>query len=112
MKDQFELRIGPGGSIESIYDDGLVKLAQDLGADVSAVCRASTVEWEEIDGRKGWVVRSAHDPELAIRVTDWCRWGPAREGALLMFQTREAALREEIRFFWKLLPKKGNEHVE
>lgn len=102
MKDQFEIRIQKDGSIGSIYQDGL---ATALDAKVEEVQRASNVEYEHIEGRTGWTVRSAKDPELALRATDWCRCGPARSGTILTFQTREEALDEEVKHFWGLFGK-------
>lgn len=110
MKNTFELEIGSDGSIRTIYQDGIEAFAEDLGADVSTVCRASHVEFEEVDGRKGWTVRSAKDPEVALRVDDWCRWKPKREGTIVVFQTREEALEEEVKFFWQLMY--GREETE
>ena len=103
MKDRLELEIGPDGIIRTIYRDGIEKLADELGGDVSTVCRASHVEFEEVDGRKGWTVRSAKDPEVALRVSDWCRWLPKRHGTIVTFATREEALTEEVAFFWELM---------
>lgn len=109
MKDRFELRITQDGSIEGIYQDGLAQL---LDANEVRVCRASNVEWEESpDGiEKGWTVRSAKDPELAIR---WRNVGleldqhVVHSGILVFFNNREDALKQEVKFFWDLL---GWEH--
>jgi hypothetical protein len=102
MKNQFEINITKDGKLETIYQDGL---PQKLNAAVEKVERASSVEYENIEGRIGWTVRSAKDPELALRATDWCRCGPARTGAVLTFQTREEALEEEVKHFWGLFGK-------
>jgi hypothetical protein len=102
MKTQFEVIVTKDGSIDTIYQDGL---AQTLDAKVERVERASNVEYEHIEGRVGWTVRSAKDPALALRSTDWCRCGPARTGAILTFQTREEALEEEVKHFWGLFGK-------
>jgi hypothetical protein len=99
MKDTIKLRIQPDGSIDCIYDDDLVTL---LGGEAAQVCRASNVEWLVIDGRSGWTVRSAKDPDLALRTFDWCRWRPSYLGTIVTFQTREEALKEEVKFFWEL----------
>lgn len=109
MKEKFDLVIGEDGSIESIYQDGL---AEALGATTTEVKRASNVEWETVNlptTRSGWVVRAAHDNTLAIRaqfgdVKDSYYVG--REGVLAMFESREDALREEVRFFWDLVKEK------
>lgn len=102
MKNEIDLIVGQDGSIETIYQDGL---AEALGAEESQICRASHVEFEEVDGRKGWTVRSARDTELALRTTDWCRWAPSREGSIVTFTTREEALSEEVKHFWGLMEK-------
>ena len=102
MKDQFEIIITKDGKLETIYQDGL---PQRLDATIEKVVRASNVEYEDIEGRVGWTVRYAKDPSLALRVTDWCRCGPARTGTILTFQTREEALAEEVKHFWGLFGK-------
>lgn len=105
MDDRFELIIDSDGNIQTIYRDGIEELANEMGAEISTVCRASHVEPEEIDGRKGWTVRSAKNPEFALRTTDWCTWKPGFEdaGQVTVFPTRDEAIKEEIRFFWELL---------
>lgn len=64
---ELNLDVGPDGVIKSIYSDKLNDLAEKIGGDLVQVCRLSHVEWEEVGNEKGWTVRSAHDPELAIR---------------------------------------------
>lgn len=86
--------------MEAVYEDGL---ATTLDAKIQEVQRASNVEYETVDGRNGWTVRSAKDPELALRVSDGCPCGPSRTGVVLTFQTREEALNEEVRHFWGLI---------
>lgn len=102
MKKRFSVRFKPDGTMETIYQDGV---AEALGAKTQEVRRASNVEFETIDGRSGWTVRAAHDPSLALRTTDWCRWAPSREGTIVTFKTREEALTEEVKAFWGLLEK-------
>lgn len=107
MKDEFKLVIENDGTVGGVYQDGL---AEALDAEEVRVCRASNVEWEEIDGRAGWTVRAARDSEIALRTTDWCRWAPSREGTIVTFKTREEALAEEVKFFWDLLGKPTKTH--
>jgi hypothetical protein len=75
MKNQFEINITKDGKLETIYQDGL---PQKLNAAVEKVERASSVEYENIEGRIG---------------------------AVLTFQTREEALEEEVKHFWGLFGK-------
>lgn len=100
MKDKFELRITQDGSIESIYQDGL---AEALGATTKDVKRASNVEFENFDGRQGWTVRSASDPQLAIRTIDGDGRFVGYEGTIVTYDSREEALEDEVMFFWELL---------
>ena len=105
MKDEFELKIGPDGTIETIYQEGIEKFAEEMGAEVSTVCRASDVEWEEAGDKKGWTVRSARDPKLAIRSREQgniTELKCLRDGYLHFFETRKEALEVEIQFFWEL----------
>lgn len=106
MKDEFELKIGPDGTIETIYQEGLETFASDMGAEVVSVCRASNVEWEDKEHHKGWTVRAAHDPELALRVVD-AQIVVSREGDVATFMTREAAIKQEVKYFWELLEREG-----
>ena len=103
MKDTIELIID-GSKIESIYQDGLADL---LDAREVQVCRASNVEWEEVEGKKGWSVRAAHDPELAIRaLTIWPYTRIVLKDPLYpvaLFQNREEALVAEVAHFWELI---------
>lgn len=95
----------PQGVMRSIYKDELLPLYESLGK--PKVQRASNVEWEESSDGSGWTVRSAHDPELAIRsiLQDCCyKRVVSRIGDLLVFVTREAALEAEVEHFWELLP--------
>lgn len=106
MKDKVELKISSDGTIETIYQDGIEDFAKDVGGEIAQVCRLSNVEWEEIDGRKGWSVRAAHDTEIALRAQDWCRWEPSKTGTIILFPTRDEALAEEAKFVWGLMPPK------
>ena len=109
LKPQFELKISGDGVIEAMYQDGL---AEVLGAETLRVHRASTIEWEEkasTEGlRRGWSVRSAHDPKMALRIVpDRHPWyQPSKTGMLALFITREQALEAEQAFFWELLDKR------
>lgn len=103
MKDSFELKVGPDGTIETIYQDGIEDFAKEMGAEVSTVCRASEVEWEEIGEQKGWTVRSAKDPHLALReFPDEIQCNRNSQLPMAVFPTREEALKWEIQFFWEL----------
>lgn len=104
-KEEVSFVIGPGGTVEGIYKDGL---AEALGAETKEVRRASLVEWEDIKVAKGWTVRAAHNPELAIRMS--CS-SPLQlmvsasdvVGNVAVFISREMALEYEQKFFWELL---------
>lgn len=99
MKDKFEMEIQPDGTIGMVYQDGIENLADEMGADLVRTCRVSHVEPEG----KEWAVRSAQDPELAIR---WHSNGRepviSREGKLMLFETRDIAIQQEIRFIKEL----------
>lgn len=115
MKPEFELELdSDGGTIRTIYQDGVESFAEELGAEVSSVCRASTVEWEEVGPTmKGWVVRSVRDPVLALRghlaamVYDEnvveVRCSRNTDVPIMVFPTRELALELEVKFFWNLM---------
>lgn len=123
MKDTFELEIGPDGTIKTIYQDGIEEFAQELGAEVSTVCRASNVEWEEASeplnkrfpATKGWSVRSARNglvalrhqsdfnPGIGERYIDSVVCSDNVNLAIILFQTREDALTYEEKFFWQLM---------
>lgn len=118
MKNEMKFRIGPGGVIDTIYQDGLEEFAKDIGADLTTVCRASNVEWEEERVgpwvRKGWSVRAAHDNELALRengILGVPEPSRDRERPVHFFGTREEALKLEVQFFWQLLPPKEDRNV-
>lgn len=107
MKNEFDLKITPDGTIETIYQDGLEDLAKEMGGEVAQVCRASNVEWEEIGTRKGWSVRSAKRPDFALRRL-YDAIEPGLVGNIVLFETREEALTEELKFFWELSNGKGS----
>ena len=116
MKDNVELEIAPDGTIRAMYQDGIERFAEEMGGEISTSCRASDVEWEEAEGKKGWTVRSAYNKHLALRyvTNDGIREIICgRIGELVVFQTREDALKEEVRFFWELLaPKREGNDVK
>lgn len=121
------LEVAEDGTIRTIYKDELIDFAEKIGGDMTTVCRASNVEWEKVEKPlnarfpdiKGWSVRAAHDPELALRVessvnggigdryvdTLVCSRNPNL--AIMLFSTREIALQAEVKFFHQLLPPKG-----
>jgi hypothetical protein len=104
MKDEFELRIGPGGTLEGIYQDGL---AEALDAKTEVVERASNVEWETDGANSGWTVRSAKDPHLALRrIRASTNITASRDFSLdvIFFKEREEALKEEVIHFWEIIP--------
>lgn len=109
MKDEVEIEVGPGGTIKTIYQEGIEDFAKEIGADITGVCRLSNVEWEVIGDAKGWSVRAAHNPEFALRfvVKDGqATFHVATEGDVILFNTRDDALRAESDHIWHLLPKK------
>lgn len=112
---KFDLDVGPDGVIRSIYKDELNKFAADVGGELAQVCRLSHVEWEEIDGKKGWTIRAAHDPDLAIRDNDWThdqlteQYVCARTESGLkisVFPSRDEALTVEQNHYEELMPPK------
>jgi hypothetical protein len=109
MKDKFEVEIAPDGTIQMMYQDGIEQFAKDIGGEIATSCRASNVEWEESDGKKGWTVRSAYDRNLAIRCAKKDGISEivcSRTGELVFFKTRNIALELEVNFFWELLAPK------
>ena len=111
MKQEFEVRILPGGVVQTIYQDGIEAFASELGAEVSSISRASNVEWDKL--LEGWTVKAAHDPRIAIcyavegRCTTYSRFQVADtcNRTIAVFDTRDEALKQEVEFFWQLLPK-------
>lgn len=102
-----ELQFTPDGKVRSIYKDERQSLLKEFG-DLK-VKRASNVEWEKTYNGEGWTVRAAHAPELAIRLV----YNPilanydrhvSIDGLIAVYPTREAALEDELNFFWALLP--------
>jgi hypothetical protein len=77
MSKTISIDLLPDGSIEGIEGEVLHKIAAATGAEVTKSCRASNVEWEDHTDHsgadhwcakgKGLTVRSAHNPDLAIR---------------------------------------------
>jgi hypothetical protein len=122
MKDSFELKVGPDGTIETIYQDGIEQFAEEMGAEVSTICRASNVEWEEVPtplnarfpATKGWSVRSVKNDEKALRMESSLNAGIGdryidtivcsdnKHLAIALFPTREEAIQHEIKHFWEL----------
>lgn len=123
MKAEFELKVGPDGTIETIYQDGIEAFAEEMGAEVATVCRASNVEWEDVGvplnarfpATKGWSVRSVKNPLKALRVKSHFNPGFTDERyfdevvcsddanlGIALFDTREAAITQEIKHFWEL----------
>jgi hypothetical protein len=101
MKDQFDLKVFPDGSMVGIYQDGL---AEAVGAETKEVKRASIVEWEDIGVAQGWSVRAAHNPKRAIRMTyKLVLEVTENDEAPAVFSSREMALEHEEKFFWELL---------
>lgn len=113
-KNEVEMVFGTDGKVRSIYKDELQPLFHDLGK--VKVDRASNVEWEQSpDGKDhGWTVRAAHDRELAIRcilAEGHFKRIVSKQGELLYFNSREAALETELEHFWELLPPQKKEDV-
>jgi hypothetical protein len=112
-KKSIELKIGKGGEITTVYDDAIhAELVLRLPSmQIKEIRRASHVEWEVIAGsepavcRSGWTVRSADDPRLALRLeaSQLPKCVLSREGALLMWENREDALRHEREHVWELI---------
>lgn len=114
------------GIIRTIYKDELNKIAEDMKADITTVCRASEVEWEVVEKplnarfpmTQGWSIRAAHRPQLAIRWSSSLNAGVGeryvdellcsdnKELAIALFESRENALKWEVHFFDSLLPPK------
>jgi len=122
MKPGLEIRINPDGTLEMIYQKGVEDFAKEIGAKVSEVNRASTVEWEEIPkaincrfpATQGWAVRSAKNNQMALRIQSsvnagiGCRYvdsvicSDSNNLAIALFATREEAIHHEIQHFWGL----------
>jgi hypothetical protein len=116
MRGKISMEVGPDGTIRTIYADDVPALAQDIGGSFR-VARASNVEWEEgldVGGKtlNGWTVRAAHDRELALRIDFFDKDYPlvvSKDPALPVarFLSREHALEQEVKNFYKLLPPRG-----
>jgi hypothetical protein len=101
---QLEIKIDPEGNFQSIHDDQLNELCNDLGA--VSVERASNVEWES----GGWTVRSHKDPQRALRLVEGCVIvSNETEAPIQHFETREAAIQSELKNFWALIGSKNND---
>mgnify|MGYP001178124123 CR=1 FL=1 len=99
MKDTIEIEVSADGSLGMVYQDGIEEFAESIGAEALRTCRVSYVEPEG----SHWSVRSATDTELAIR---WHQNGRepvvSREGKLMLFESRDVAIQQEIRFLKEL----------
>lgn len=107
---ELNLDVGPDGVIRSIYSDDLNKVAEGVG-EVVRVCRLSNVEWEDHgEGLRGWVVRAAHDTELAIRDVGSAEpvFVVSRDPQLRLaiFTSREVAVAVEVSHYEELMPPK------
>jgi hypothetical protein len=103
MESDFDVLIGPGGTIEMLYQEGIEEFAAEIGADIAKIQRLTNVEWDE--KVKGWVVRAAHNPFFALRYV--IKDGSARveprmeinaEREIAVFTTRDAAIEAEKKF--------------
>jgi len=111
VKKEVELQIDEDGTIRTVHQEGIEEFAESLGGEISTSCRASNVEWEEFPDEKGWTVRSAYDPSLALRQSITIeesilgRIICSREEKydIHVFKTREKAIEWELKFFWELL---------
>ena len=113
MSDTIELELHPDGTTRTIYKDEVMEHLKDAGAAIKNIKRASCIEWEQTDCKEGWVVRAAHNPDLAVRVG----YDDIDEVSTIMVSDdktlpvhhfgirREALMYEEIHF-WELLPAK------
>ncbi len=133
MSDKKEKKIsldfGTDGVIRTIYSDELPELAEKIGGEISTVCRASNVEWEKVEvpasernpQLAGWSVRAAHDPQLALRVKtvknittmtekDVVTCSRDESLPIMLFSTREGAIREEVENFFNLLPPRNTQN--
>lgn len=97
------------GLVTTLYRDGMEAAVEDLGGRLVSIERLSNVEFEAVDGRTGWAVRSARDPELAVReipgIPSFCvpRFCVSREGTLALFGLRKRAIEVEIELWKDLL---------
>lgn len=102
MSDEHDFEVGPDGTLRAVYNDDVPALAADMGATVASVERLTHVEWETTpEGLSGWTVRSARDPDLALRLSgDDC--APLRRGTVFLFRERSSALAAERLYAWDL----------
>jgi hypothetical protein len=127
MKDTITLVVKPGGNIETIYQDGIEEFAKEMGATVSSICRLSNVEWEKVEkplnarfpATEGWSVRSAKNPNLALRHESSLNAGIGERYidsvvcsdnlhlAIILFSNRKDALELEEKFYQQLMQQKG-----
>lgn len=109
-EQKLDLDFGTDGVVRSIYDDKLNEFAKDIG-ELVKICRLSNVEWEEtVVGRRGWSIRAAHDPKLAVRQNQWDEFvyecSRAEEHPISLFESREEALVFEKKYYDELMPPK------
>lgn len=103
-----EVHILPDGTFQMMYSDEAGLPVDDT--DIVHIGRASLVEFEDVGGRRGWTVRSAKDPTLALRVDFGGQWAASRSGDIVTFHSRNTAVEEERKFFWDLLNAKETNH--
>ena len=106
---ELELQIDTDGTVRTIYDEAVLKELSEIDT-LKSIHRGSLVEWEQSGDIKGWTVRSALDPNYAIRIGyDDTEEKPTLlvsvdpKNPLMFFKTREDALLSERVHFWKLL---------
>lgn len=128
VKKKLSLDFGTDGTVRTIYSDDVSQFAEKIGGEISTVCRASNVEWETQEvttnarfpaPNKGWAVRSAHDPKLALRIkshfnpfgmlggdryNDEIVCSTDESLVVALFSSREKAIEWEVKFFFQLLP--------
>lgn len=109
MKDSFEIKIDTDGIIRTVHQEGIESFAKEIGGEISTSCRASDVEWEDFgSNKKGWTVRSAYNNKLALRhsADKEVLCNENEELSVVVFETREEAIKWELKFFWELLAAK------
>lgn len=103
MKEHFQIEISPEGKVKCIYQEGIEEFARAMGGDITQVGRASHIEWEN----GSWVVRSAKNPDFAIRVLEETetslKMHVSNEGKMVTFNSKAEALYWEEELFWALL---------
>jgi hypothetical protein len=108
-RKKLEIEVLPSGAVRSPFTDETTPLVKDLAEDLGAtpkVKRASQIEWEDVGEKSGWTVRAQHDPTLGIRQSKDAGNVVSRDNdlPLVVFSSRETALKAELQFFWSLLP--------